>query len=76
MLWIPFSNKLCPNFYGDSYISWCESQVEVNYVFGLAQNSRLLQLSQSIQYRASLKYSQKLQTKSVFLKPYLLRQKS
>jgi Transposase DDE domain group 1 len=31
-------------------------------VFGLAQNSRLLQLSQSTQSRASLEYSQKLKT--------------
>jgi hypothetical protein len=46
----------------EDIMSWCESQVGVNYVFGLAQNSRLIQLSQSTQYRASLEYSQKLQT--------------
>ena len=46
----------------EDIMSWCESQVAVDYVFGLAQNSRLLQLSQSTQYRASLEYSQKLQT--------------
>jgi hypothetical protein len=43
-------------------MSWCESQIGVDYVFGLAKNSRLLQLSQSTQYRASQEYSQKLQT--------------
>lgn len=46
----------------EDIMAWCESQVEVDYVFGLAQNSRLLQLSQSAQYRASQEYSQKLQT--------------
>lgn len=46
----------------EDIMSWCESQVGVDYVFGLGQNSRLLQLSQSIQYRASLEYSQNLQT--------------
>lgn len=46
----------------EDIMAWCESQVEVDYVFGLAQNSRLLQLSQSVQYRASEEYSQKLQT--------------
>jgi hypothetical protein len=46
----------------EDIMSWCESQTGVDYVFGLAQNSRLLQLSQSTQYRASQEYSQKLQT--------------
>ena len=35
---------------------------ELTGVFGLGKNSRLLQLSQSVQYRASQDYSQKLQT--------------
>jgi hypothetical protein len=42
-------------------MSWCESQSEIDYVFGLAPNNRLLQLSQSIKYRASQEYSGKLQ---------------
>ena len=42
-------------------MAWCESQREIDYVFGLAQNSRLIQLSQSIKYRASQEYEQKLQ---------------
>jgi len=46
----------------EDIMSWCESQTGVDYVFGLAQNSRLLQLSQSTQYRASQEYSQKVQT--------------
>ena len=46
----------------ENIMSWCESQTGVDFVFGLAQNSRLLQLSQSTQYRASQEYSQKLQT--------------
>lgn len=46
----------------EDIMAWCESQVGVDYVFGLAQNSRLLQLSQPTQNRASQEYSQKLQT--------------
>ncbi|MBD2293613.1 IS1380 family transposase [Anabaena sphaerica FACHB-251] len=45
----------------DDIMSWCESQSEIDYVFGLAPNNRLLQLSQSIKYRASQEYSGKLQ---------------
>lgn len=44
----------------EEIMAWCESQREIDYVFGLAQNSRLIQLSQSIKYRASLEYEQKL----------------
>ncbi len=44
----------------DDIMSWCESQTEIDYVFGLAQNPRLIQLSQSIQHRASQEYSGKL----------------
>jgi hypothetical protein len=45
----------------EDIMSWCESQTEIDYVFGLAQNPRLIQLSQSIQHRASQDYSGKLQ---------------
>ena len=38
---------------------WCESQMSVDYVFGLAPNNRLIQLAQSIKYRASQEYSRK-----------------
>jgi hypothetical protein len=44
----------------EDIMSWCESQTEIDYVFGLAQNPRLIQLSQSIQHRASQEYSGKL----------------
>ncbi len=43
-------------------MSWCESQIGIDYLFGLAQNPRLIQLSQSIQHRASQEYSGKIQT--------------
>ncbi|MHC5917848.1 MAG: IS1380 family transposase [Nostoc sp.] len=45
----------------EDIMSWCESQTEIDYVLGLAPNNRLLQLSQSIQYRASQEYSGKIQ---------------
>jgi hypothetical protein len=44
----------------EDIMAWCESETEIDYVFGLAQNPRLIQLSQSIQYRASQEYSGKL----------------
>jgi hypothetical protein len=44
----------------EDIMAWCESQTGIDYAFGLAQNNRLLQLSQSIQYRASKEYSGKL----------------
>ena len=55
----------------EDIMAWCESQVGIDYVFGLAQNSRLLQLSQSTQYRASQEYSQKLQTVVSFFETLL-----
>lgn len=42
-------------------MAWCESEIGIDYVFGLAQNPRLIQLSQSIQHRASQEYSGKIQ---------------
>lgn len=44
----------------EDIMNWCESQMGIDYVFGLAENSRLLQLSQSIKYRASQEYAGKL----------------
>ncbi|MHC5720065.1 MAG: transposase, partial [Nostoc sp.] len=44
----------------EDIMGWCESQTKIDYVFGLAQNPRLIQLSQSIQHRASQEYSGKL----------------
>lgn len=37
----------------EDIMAWCESQMSVDYVFGLAPNNRLIQLAQSIKYRAS-----------------------
>lgn len=46
----------------EEIMSWCESQTGVDYVFGLAQNSRLIQMTQPTQNRAKQEYLQKLQT--------------
>ncbi len=43
----------------EEIMAWCESQIGIDYVFGLAPNNRLLQLAQSIKYRASQEYSRK-----------------
>ncbi len=45
----------------EDIMAWCESQTEIDYVIALAPNNRLLQLSQSIKYRASQEYLGKLQ---------------
>ena len=44
----------------EDIMSWCESQIGIDYVFGLAPNNRLLQLVQSLKYRASQEYSKKI----------------
>ncbi|MHC5893252.1 IS1380 family transposase [Nostoc sp.] len=51
----------------DDIMTWCESQIGVDYVFGLAQNSRLIQMTTTTQNRASLEYEQKLSTVVSFL---------
>lgn len=51
----------------DDIMTWCESQTGVNYVFGLAQNSRLIQMTTATQSRASLEFEQKLSTVVSFL---------
>ncbi|MEM9907215.1 MAG: transposase [Cyanobacteria bacterium P01_D01_bin.44] len=43
----------------EEIMAWCESKIRIDYVFGLAPNNRLLQLAQSIKYRASQEYSRK-----------------
>ncbi|MHC5897300.1 hypothetical protein [Nostoc sp.] len=48
-------------------MSWCESQVSVDYVFGLAQNSRLIQMTTMTTNRAKLEYEEKLSTVFSFL---------
>ncbi len=52
----------------DDIMKWCESQTEIDYVIALAPNNRLLQLSQSIKYRASQEYLGKLQPITEFFK--------
>lgn len=42
-------------------MAWCESETGIDYVFGLPENNRLTQLSQSIKYRASQEYSRKIE---------------
>lgn len=44
----------------EEIMAWCEDETDIDYVFGLAENPRLLQLSQPIQYGASQEYSQKI----------------
>jgi len=51
----------------DDIMTWCESQTEVDYVFGLAQNSRLIQMTRTTKDRASLEFEKKLSTVVSFL---------
>lgn len=51
----------------EEIMSWCESQYCVDYVFGLAKNSRLIKMAQATVDRAKLEYSQRLQTVTSFL---------
>lgn len=44
----------------EDIMSWCESQIGIDYVFGLAPNNRLILATKSIQHRASEEYSGKL----------------
>ncbi|MFB2767819.1 IS1380 family transposase [Pelatocladus sp. BLCC-F211] len=51
----------------DDIMTWCESQTGVDYVFGLAQNNRLIQMIKTTQDRAKLGFEQKLSTVVSFL---------
>ena len=51
----------------DDIMTWCESQTGVDYVFGLAQNSRLIQMTTTTQNRAKFEFEQKLSTVVSFL---------
>lgn len=51
----------------DDIMTWCESQPGVDYVFGLAKNSRLIQMTTTTQNRAKLEFEQKLSTLVSFL---------
>lgn len=51
----------------DEIMTWCESQPGVDYVFGLAQNSRLIQMATTTQDRAKREFEEKLSTVVSFL---------
>ncbi|MBW4429395.1 MAG: IS1380 family transposase [Nostoc desertorum CM1-VF14] len=51
----------------ENIMNWCESLPGVDYVFGLAQNSRLMKMTTTIQSRAKLEFEQKLSTVVSFL---------
>ncbi len=44
----------------DNIMDWCESQMGVDYVFGLAQNSRLIQMTTVTQSKAKKEFEQNL----------------
>jgi hypothetical protein len=46
----------------EEIMSWCESQPGVDYVFGLAKNSRLIKMTLQTQNKAQQEYSHKLAT--------------
>jgi Transposase DDE domain group 1 len=51
----------------EDIMDWCESQTGVDYVFGLAQNSRLIKMTTATQNRAKQEFEQKLSTVVSFL---------
>jgi hypothetical protein len=48
-------------------MEWCESQIKVDYVFGLPQNSRLIKMTTLTQSKAKQEFEQKLSTVVSFL---------
>jgi len=48
-------------------MEWCESQIKVDYVFGLPQNSRLIKMITLTQSKAKQEFEQKLSTVVSFL---------
>ena len=51
----------------EEIMNWCESQVGVDYVFGLSQNSRLIKMTLNTQQKARDCYEQNKQTVVSFL---------
>ena len=51
----------------EEIMKWCESQVGVDYVFGLSQNSRLIKMTFNTQQKAQDCYEQNKQTVVAFL---------
>lgn len=52
----------------EEIMEWCESQLYVDYVFGLARNSRLLRMTIDTQQKAQKDYEQQRETGLAFLK--------
>ncbi|WP_089094155.1 IS1380 family transposase [Nodularia sp. NIES-3585] len=48
-------------------MDWCEAQTQVNYVFGLPQNSRLIKMAMATQNKAKQEFEEKLSTVVSFL---------
>ena len=51
----------------EEIMAWCESQVGVDYVFGLSKNSRLMTMTRETQRQARASYEHTLQTVESFL---------
>ncbi|MHC5748855.1 MAG: IS1380 family transposase, partial [Nostoc sp.] len=51
----------------DDIMTWCESQTGVDYVFGLAQNSRLIQMTTVTQSKSKKEFEEKLSPVVSFL---------
>lgn len=51
----------------ENIMAWCESQTGVEYVFGLAKNSRLIKMTTGTQSKARLEFEQKRSTVVSFL---------
>ncbi len=51
----------------ENIMAWCESQTGVEYVFGLAQNSRLIKMTIGTQSKAKQEFEQKRSTVVSFL---------
>jgi hypothetical protein len=46
----------------EDIMEWCESQIKVDYTFGLPQNSRLVKMTAATQSKAKQEFEQKLST--------------
>jgi hypothetical protein len=51
----------------EDIMEWCESQIKVDYAFGLPQNSRLVKMTAATQSKAKQEFEQKLSTVVSFL---------
>lgn len=51
----------------EDIMAWCESQPGIDYIFGLAKNSRLIKMTTATQSKAKQEFEQKLSTVVSFL---------